>query len=491
MPDQPLFVSAPPEISVHPPRRYRPRATLIILALNFLIFFLMTLADASAHPPLRTFLLRTMTGYSADLNLLLSFGASSEPLLRQGEYWRVVMPMFLHIGLLHLLINGYALLILGLLLEGVYGFGRFVFIYVAAGIGSSLLSMTFSGKISAGASGAILGIAGAMLVTGYLHREAVPPRWGRIFGRGIIPSIVLTLLFGLVLRQWIDNWGHLGGLVTGILLALVIPPPRREAVGGESIEQSLAAAVIPVAVVVLAMVAAAQNYPASRQALRLLEEGERLRSAQQIDQAVAKFREAARLAPHDERPHEGLGVICLEQKRTPEAIQEYEQALRLNPASPRALLGLAVALERQGELVKARQLFEAVLGRNPATPEGNELLADVCLEQKLYPEAVRHYQEALRLSPDMAVAHNNLAWLLATSEDPHFRDPKQALEHARSAVELSKWKEATFIDTLAEALYASGNFQEAVRVQTKALVLDPHNREYQDHMARYRKAAGG
>jgi rhomboid protease GluP len=400
------------------------------------------------------------------------------------------MPMFLHIGLLHLLINSYALLILGLLLEGVYGFGRFVFIYVAAGIGSSLLSMTFSGKISAGASGAILGIAGAMLVTGYLHREAVPPRWGRIFGAGIIPGIVLTLLFGLVLRQWIDNWGHLGGLGTGVLLALVVPPPKREAEGGESLDQSLAAAVIPVAVVILAMVAAAQNYPASRQTLRLLLEGERLRSAGQIDQAVAKFREAARLAPHDERPHEGLGVIYLEQKRTLDAIQEYEQALRLNPGSPRAQLGLGVALERQGELVKARRLFEAVLGRNPGTAEGNELLADLCLEQKLYPEAVRHYQDALRLSPDMAVAHNNLAWLLATSEDPHFRDPKQALEHAHRAVELSKWKEATFIDTLAEALYANGNFQEAVRVQTKALVLDPQNREYQDHMARYRKAAG-
>jgi tetratricopeptide (TPR) repeat protein len=90
----------------------------------------------------------------------------------------------------------------------------------------------------------------------------------------------------------------------------------------------------------------------------------------------------------------------------------------------------------------------------------------------------------------MAVAHNNLAWLLATSEDEHLRDPQQALEHARRAVELSQWKEATYIDTLAEALYANRSFGEAVKVQTRALALDPHNREYQDHMARYRKAAG-
>lgn len=479
-----------PEIPRYTPRRYRPRATYVILALNLFVFLLVTIADASAHPPLAKFLLRTLTGASADTDLLLRFGACFGPYIRGGQYWRLIMPMFLHIGLLHLLVNSYALYVLGLLLEGVYNFGRFTFLYVGAGIGSSLLSMTFSHSISAGASGAIFGIAGAMLVTGYLHRDAVPPRWGRAFGAGILPVIVLNLLLGYALRSWLDNWGHLGGLASGILLALVIPPPTPDTVNGESLDQSLAAAVIPVVVVVAAMVATAQHYRASSAMIRLLEEGTTLREARQIDRAIAKFRDAVRLEPQDERPHEELGAVYLSEKRTAEAIQEYQEALRLSPGSPRAELGLAVAFERQGDLARSRRLFEDVLGKNPETAEGHQVLGDLCLEQKLYAEAIKHYGDALRLNPDMAVAHNNLAWLLATSEDAQLRDPKQALEHARRAVELSKWGEATFIDTLAEALYANRNFQEAVEVQTKTLKLDPHNPEYQDHMARYRKAAG-
>ena len=69
--------------------------------------------------------------------------------------------------------------------------------------------------------------------------------------------------------------------------------------------------------------------------------------------------------------------------------------------------------------------------------------------------------------------------------------PSRALEHASRAVELTHWKEAGFIDTLAEAHYANGNYPEAVRVQLLALQLDPQDPELQEHMARYRKAAGG
>jgi len=91
----------------------------------------------------------------------------------------------------------------------------------------------------------------------------------------------------------------------------------------------------------------------------------------------------------------------------------------------------------------------------------------------------------------MAETHTNLASLYATSEDPHFPNPEQALELARHAVELTQWNQATYIDTLAEAFYANRNYAEAVRVQTKALQLEPEKPEYQDHMDRYRKAAGG
>jgi rhomboid protease GluP len=381
--------------------------TLVILGINVVVFLIMTLA-----------------GGSTNTDVLLDFGASFSPYFRRGEYWRLVMPMFLHIGWLHLAVNSYALFLLGPILERVYGYGRFALLYVAAGMGSSAVSMSVSRNIiAAGASGAIFGIAGAMLVAGYLHREVIPPRWGRALGRGILPFIVLNLILGFSVRG-IDNWGHLGGLLSGMVLAALIPPPAHDlATQSGDGRPSQAVIALPVVVVALAMASTAQHYVSSRDVTRLLLEGARLHAAHQDAKALDRFRAAAQRSSHDERPH--------------------------------------------------------------------MMMADLYAEQKLYSEAVQHYKEALQIDPASAVSHNNLAWLYATCEDPKWRDPRAALEHARKAVELTQWKEAGFIDTLAEANYASGSYQEAVRIQLRALQLDPQDPELQEHMARYRKAAGG
>lgn len=474
MSDQPLIVTGnPPETPILIRRRFHPIATYVILALNALIFLLMEHAGGSKNP-----------------EVLLDFGASFGPYIRRGEYWRLVMPMFLHIGWLHLLVNSYALFVLGRILERVYAYARFALLYVAAGVGSSFLSMRLTTSVAAGASGAIFGIAGVMLVTGYLHREVVPPRWVRTFGRGILPFIVVNLIFGFSVPG-IDNWGHVGGLASGILMALLVPPPGHDLVpGAVSDEPSQAVVAVPVLIVALAMGATVQHLQGSRSIKRLLEEGRSFHAQHQDSKALERFQEAARLAPRDERPHVEIGSLYLDQKRADDAIREFEAALRLSPDSPQARLGLVLAYQQKGDLAKAQQLLEAVVGKNPRSGEGQRALADLLAERKLYPEAIEHYGRALRLEPNDAAAHNNLAWLLATSEDTRYRNPKTALVHALRAVELTHWKEPTFIDTLAEANFANRNFSEAVRVQTKTLELDPNNPEYRDHMARYRKAAG-
>jgi serine/threonine-protein kinase len=130
------------------------------------------------------------------------------------------------------------------------------------------------------------------------------------------------------------------------------------------------------------------------------------------------------------------------------------------------------------------------LGKTAETAEGQAVLAEVCYQMKFYSQAILHYQEALRRDPRLAEAHNNLAWLYATSEDQRYRNPQKALEHARRAVQLTEWKEPNFIDTLAEAFFVNNRFDEAVQTQSKALKLAPDNREFQEHMEKYRKAAG-
>jgi rhomboid protease GluP len=454
-------------------QRYWPLATLTLIALCVVVFILMTLA-----------------GGSKDTEVLLNFGASFAPYFRRGEDWRLVMPMLLHIGWFHLAVNMYALYLLGPILERIYGYTRFSLIYVGAGIVGSWLSMTMSHNVSAGASGAIMGIAGAMLVTGWLYPEVVPRRWKRAFGGGMVLVIVLNYAIGLSMPNVIDNWGHTGGLVGGILLALLIPPP----VARRSYRWTLSsiprqAVILPIAIVVLSMFATARQYRATQQVTRLISEGRRYWAQQQDAQAVERFQQAVREYPRDERPREVLAAFYLSRNQFTDAIREYNQALRLSPGSPAAQLGLAVAYAREGQPGKAHDLLAEIVGKNPQTVEAQEALADLCAEQKLYPEAIQHYQAAIRLKPDLAEARNNLAWLLATADDARYRNPSEALALAQQAVELSHWKEATFIDTLAEALYLNGKYQQAVETQKKALALDPGDKTMQEHMAKYQKAA--
>jgi membrane associated rhomboid family serine protease/tetratricopeptide (TPR) repeat protein len=479
MADPSLPIPASPQYYTVAPRRFWPVATFIILALNFLCF-----------------VLEVLTGGIDSLPVLLNLGASYGPYLRHGEYWRLVMPMFLHGGWLHILGNTYALYILGPILERVYGYARYATIYVAAGVGGAFLSMSASRNVSVGASGAIFGIAGAMLVTGYVHRDVIPRRWGRAFGRGMIPFIVLNLAIGFSVHG-IDNWGHLGGLVSGVLLAFVIHPPRRALLPGEIAEPpSQALAVIPTAVVILAMGAAFKHYRTAQAVDRLLKQAEQFESARQYDRALQSFQQAFRLAPHNERPHEELGTYYLRQGKYDLAILEFQEAIRLTEGDDQPRLQLGLAYQLKGDPKKAEQIFEDVLGKTPQTPEGKRLvaanqtlLADLFAQQKDYGDAIAHYQGALRLDPNLAEAHNNLAWLYATCEDPKYRDPKAALDQAQRAVDLTDWKQPDFIDTLAEAHFVNGNYQQAVDIQKKALALAPNNSDLQEHMARYRKAA--
>ena len=455
-------------------RRYWPVATLTLIVLCIIVFNLMTLA-----------------GGSENTDVLLNFGASYAPYFNRGALWRLVMPMFLHIGWFHLAVNMGALYLLGPILERIYGYARFSVIYVGAGIAGSWLSMRMTNNVAAGASGAIMGIAGAMLVVGWLYREVVPWRWKRAFGWGMVLVIGLNYAIGLSMPNVIDNWGHTGGLAGGMALALLIPPPLPWR-NSRWILAKLpkAVVVIPIAIVALAMFATARHYRATQVVNRMLADSSRLWEQHQDGRAIQLIRQAAREYPGDERPHEALAALYLSRNQFGDAIREYNQALSLSPGSQAAQLGLAAAYAREGRPDKARKLLEAIVGKDPATSDTQLMLAELCADQKLYPEAIQHYRKAIQLKPDSAVAHNNLAWLFATADDTQYRNPSEALALAQQAVKLSQWKEPTFIDTLAEALYVNGQYHQAVETQKKALALDPRDKTMQQHMAKYRKAAG-
>ena len=198
--------------------------TFVFLVVNVFIFLLMS----SAAP-----------GGSQNPEVLRAYGAKFNWLIDEGEWWRFVTPVFLHIGGLHLLVNMYSLFILGPYVEKLYGSARFVFFWIATGMAGVLASYLASsagarGGVlarflfrgggdapSAGASGALFGLIGVLFVFGIKFRHELPEGFKRAFGTGMIPTILINLFIGYLI-PFIDNAAHLGGFVAGAVLALFV-----------------------------------------------------------------------------------------------------------------------------------------------------------------------------------------------------------------------------------------------------------------------------
>lgn len=155
-------------------------------------------------------------------------GLTSET-LSKGEYWRLFAAMFLHFGALHALLNLWTLYQVGGVFEVLFGTRRLLLVYLLCGLSSSLASASFmnANTLGAGASGAIFGVIGAVIVG--LRRS---PRWrGQPWARGLFQQLVGWSIFMIVAGfavEWIDNSAHLGGFVAGLALGLIphrVPPP--------------------------------------------------------------------------------------------------------------------------------------------------------------------------------------------------------------------------------------------------------------------------
>lgn len=159
----------------------------------------------------------TLLGFDA----LLAVGAKSRAGFIQGQLWRAVTPIFLHVGLLHFGVNMYSLHLIGPAVERPYGRQRFILLYLMSGVAGSVVSLVLASYPSAGASGSIFGLLGAVAAFLYSHRRMLG-RAGVAQLRHVVFIALLNLAIGL--SPGIDNWGHLGGLLTGAGLGLLFGP---------------------------------------------------------------------------------------------------------------------------------------------------------------------------------------------------------------------------------------------------------------------------
>lgn len=171
--------------------------------------------------------------------------------------------------------------------------------------------------------------------------------------------------------------------------------------------------------------------------------------------ALACFQKAAELDPEDVRVHNNLGVLLHEGGNTSAAQGWFRRALKIRPENEEVLKNLGLVLQS----------------------EGQEL------------EAIEFFRRALEVDPDAIDIANNLAWILATTDDPQYRNGKEAVQLAEKVSKATEYQDAGYLDTLAAAYAQAGRFAEAVHWQTRAieLVAAPLKPDYQSRLEVYQR----
>ena len=196
-----------------------PVTTLLLISFIGL-FFMQVLSGVDANNP--------------STEALLKWGANALPYTMDNEPWRLASSAFLHIGLMHLLFNGFAMYFFGQIAEPMFGSAKFLALFLLAAIGGNLLNnhITWQGildgtgqpGISAGASGGIMGIGAALLIAA-LFKISVN---GMVLNlKSLIIIMGINLVYGFAVPG-IDNAGHIGGAVTGLVIALAFAIAYRQ-----------------------------------------------------------------------------------------------------------------------------------------------------------------------------------------------------------------------------------------------------------------------
>lgn len=292
----------------------------------------------------------------AGVDWVQDVGARYTMAVWEGEVWRLLTAVFLHAGLLHLVLNTWALLAVGPAVEAIFGPARMLAIYLTSGVVGNAASTLWGGEASVGASGAIFGLFGALVFFGLRHRERLSRRyWG-----ALLPTVVGNLVYGFT-QPRIDNWAHLGGLAGGFLGSIAVGlPPLGAAVDHAAVEaeavpidaegaaveggdapadgaaaragrmwRSLARAAAALALV--AVVAWSLVPPAW---LAMQERGRRLARAERWAEAEAALATAVQMNPRSADAHYLLAIVYLNTRRRAEAIRELERVLELYPGHP-------------------------------------------------------------------------------------------------------------------------------------------------------------
>jgi len=441
------------DASVVPLAEGKPRETLLpvvtigIIGLNTLVYLAMGLSGASWTDP--------------TIQQAVRWGADYGPLTLSGEWWRLFTSTFVHYGIVHIALNMWCLFNLGRSLESLMGRKAFGVMYCASGLAASLVSVAWNPwRVAAGASGAIFGVAGALL--SYLALKRVAP--GRALVRTNLKSLITFIIYNLVWSAAgpVDGAAHVGGLVAGMILGAVIPPmPVSTAMKEDFAAQPLGideplgsrenriawtTAACSILVLILAgawvcrVNSSAEEYG---RAVKLIEAGH-------ADEAVT---ELARDTPSGRGTVSQqllLGQMLLEREQPSAAIPPLERALELEPGRVMIEHNLAVAYLGAGRPVEAEEHIHRVFDSETADPAAPLFIRGVAEgENSNFVPAINDLREVVKVYPDWPPAKQALALFESEQREsgksrvrPDLGDPPQtplAIPYSNLVMKSGAW----------------------------------------------------
>ena len=421
--------------------------THIFFGANIAVFLAMALANGS------------ILDFSGQVSV--HFGANFGPYTLSGEWWRLVTYMFLHGGLLHIAFNMWCLWDLGALAESLYGRWTFAGIYLLTGIAGGLASVAWNPSVlSVGASGAIFGLAGALIASFYLGEFSLP----RVAIQGTLRSLLVFAVFNLGfggLVGGIDNACHIGGLVSGLVLGAMVArlapqhdaPMRRVAVIG---------------VVALAIFASGLGVRQWRgRPMRMAREFEALSRGD--SDPVPRLQAILKQNPNLAEAHFELGQIYFNQQNLPLAEAELKRTVELQPQNSEARFDLGLAYLNDKKMGDAKTVFTQMLAQDASSGGAHYGLGLVSAEQGDYKGALDEFKKA-------SSSGSQISGLNYDMGNAYFK--LKMYDDAIAAYVKEKEKSGDDPDienALANAYQAKGMTAEAQAAKAQAAKMQPNN----------------
>ena len=371
--------------------------------------------------------LRHHSGTGANQPLLP--GANVGALTLGGQWWRLFTSIFVHLGIVHLAVNMWCLWDLGCFAERVYGRITLLLIFLSSGAAGAMASLAWHPfSVEAGASGAIFGIAGALIASFLLGDYPFHPSAMKAQLFSVLAFAGYNLAIG-IFGHSAGNAAHIGGLVCGFALgSLVAVLPSRGAVtvvacgallGCYAILAHAQGYIVPAErgrvaleaghtdVAVRELNAAVRKNP--RYADGYLSLAQAYLQQQRLADAEQAYRKAVDLDPQAADTRVQLGTVLLAERRTKEALAEFQNVLKVHPADAAAVVGIGTAAALDGDYARALEAFERAARLDPANPQVYAGIGVAALQLNRPEQAIAAFEKWTDLQPESATAFVNLA----------------------------------------------------------------------------------